>query len=156
MFYRVLVDVIVVAHFALLAYLVLGGFLALRWRLAVWPHVVFVVWGIVSSVFPVACPLTAAESSLRATAGMPAMQGDFVTEYLAGVLYPEHHVNRARAVALLVILASWAWVALRAWLTRRTARPVAPPAVEMLRERTIRDEPTVPVAVITRMPRPSP
>lgn len=143
--YRMMVDVVVVVHFALLGYLVLGGFLAVRWRRMLWPHLAFVVWGVLSSVFPVACPLTAVESSLRSAAGMPAIESDFVTAYLAGVLYPEHHVNRARVVALLVILISWACVALRAWLVRRTARPVLAPAVEMLPSAA---EQTAPIPVI--------
>jgi len=150
--YRILVDVVVVVHFALLGYLVLGGFLALRWRRMLWPHLAFVVWGVVTSVFPVACPLTAMEAGLRSAAGMPAIESDFVTAYLEGVLYPDHHVNRARAVALLVILISWAWVALRAWLVRRAVRLMPPPAVEMLPSA---NEQTRPIPVIASGRRPS-
>lgn len=38
------VALAVAAHFVLVAYLVVGGFIALRWRRTIWLHIPVVVW----------------------------------------------------------------------------------------------------------------
>src|SRR5271166_3020384 len=50
--YHIVVALAVVAHFAFLCYLVVGGFVALRWRRTIWLHVPAVLWGIAITTAP--------------------------------------------------------------------------------------------------------
>ncbi len=43
--YETVVVSTVVMHFAFIAYVLAGGFLALRWRRTMWLHVPAVIWG---------------------------------------------------------------------------------------------------------------
>ena len=69
MVYRALVPVIILAHFAFLAYVVFGGLLTWRWPSAFWPHLVATLWGVLLIAFSLNCPLTAAERWARRHAG---------------------------------------------------------------------------------------
>nr|WP_151845196.1 DUF2784 domain-containing protein [Mycobacterium tuberculosis] len=67
-------------HFAFIAYVLAGGFLALRWRRTMWLHVPAVIWGIGIAAKRVDCPLTWVERWARTKAAMtlnrPGMSGD--------------------------------------------------------------------------------
>ena len=62
-------EVVVVVHLAYLVYAAVGGFLALRWRAWLWPHLVSTAWSVVVTVTAVRCPLTALESWLLGRRG---------------------------------------------------------------------------------------
>jgi hypothetical protein len=55
------VAIAVVAHFAFLCYLIIGGFVALCWRRTIWLHVPAVLWGIAITTARLDCPLIALE-----------------------------------------------------------------------------------------------
>ena len=120
--YRLLTLVIVVAHFGFLAYLVAGGFLAWRWPRSIVLHVAAAVWGITVLFVPLVCPLTWAEEWSRQRAGEPAPQGGFIDRYVEGVLYPERFTLAVQVLVALVVLGSWAGLALR---RRRAGQPSA-------------------------------
>ena len=104
---RLLADVVMVAHFGYLVYLVVGGFAAWRWPRAIYPHLVAVGWavGIVLVGFP--CPLTSVERRLRHETG----GFGFIDRYLEEIIYPEEFTTFLRlAVALLVAVAYWGWL----------------------------------------------
>ena len=42
--YEWLVTLVLALHFAYVAYVVVGGFLAWRWPRAIWPHLVACAW----------------------------------------------------------------------------------------------------------------
>ncbi|HKO34004.1 MAG TPA: DUF2784 domain-containing protein [Candidatus Limnocylindria bacterium] len=117
-----LVTVVLGLHFAFLAYLLLGGFLAWRWPWTFWPHAAAVGWGVLILTNLVQCPLTMAEGWARKVAGYQEVQGGFIDRYVTGVIYPGRYVNEVRAALALVVLAAWVG-AYRAWRSRRdTAR----------------------------------
>ena len=113
MVYRILAGAIVVLHFAVLAYVVFGGFLAWRWPRTIWLHLAFACWGFSSIVFGLACPLTTAEGWARHRAGLPGLPGGFIDTYLTGVLYPESAKTLAQWLAGGLVLTSWIGLALR-------------------------------------------
>src|SRR5262245_65287315 len=86
---RVLADLVVVVHLAFIAFVVLGGLLALRWRWIPWLHVPAVVWGALLEFRGWTCPLTPLEDWLRGRGGAGASPPDFVDRYLLPVVYPE-------------------------------------------------------------------
>ena len=57
MVYRLLADAVMVAHFAFLVFLALGGFLAWRYRWVFVPHAAAVGWAMLS-IAGAECPLT--------------------------------------------------------------------------------------------------
>ncbi|GAA3554086.1 hypothetical protein GCM10022222_42200 [Amycolatopsis ultiminotia] len=112
-------------HFVVLGFLIFGGFLAWRWPRVLLAHFPLVVWGVLSSVFPLDCPITAAENWARGIGGLPQYDRGFVETYLAGVVYDPDHVNHFRAAMALFVLAGWAgaWWCARRRAARRTPVP---------------------------------
>jgi hypothetical protein len=88
MAYRILADLVVGVHALFVAFVVVGGLLALRrpWVAAL--HLPAAVWGALIELQGWICPLTPLENSLRAAAGEAGYQGGFIEHYLLPVLYP--------------------------------------------------------------------
>jgi hypothetical protein len=86
--YRLMADLVLVAHLAFVLFAVLGGLLVLRWKRVVWVHVPAAAWAAFVELSGRICPLTPLEHSLRVAAGSQAYQGDFIGYYLLPILYP--------------------------------------------------------------------
>ena len=87
MLYRALADLVLVLHAAFVAFVVLGGFLALRWRRVAWLHLPAMAWGAAIEFTGRICPLTPLESWLRVAGGGTATSGGFIERAIAPVLY---------------------------------------------------------------------
>lgn len=133
--YGALADATMALHFAFLAYVVLGGFIAWRrpWTLA--PHLAAVTWGVLIVVYDLTCPLTPPEDYFRRKAGEEGLPRGFIDTYLTGVVYPESQVGLIRAGVALVVLASWVGFVVTLRRRRATAgRPTRfPPAGSVAR-----------------------
>lgn len=115
--YETVVVSTVVMHFAFIAYVLAGGFRALRWRRTMWLHVPAVIWGIGIAAKRVDCPLTWVERWARTKAAMTPLSPDgFVAHYITGVIYPAGWVAAAQLVMFAIVAASWT---LYLWLPRR-------------------------------------
>lgn len=102
-------------HFAFIAYLVTGGFAALRFRRTLPLHVAAVVWGLGSTLLGWPCPLTWLERWARARAGLAPLPPDgFIAHYLTGVLYPADAVGTVRLAVVAIVVASWVCFAVTA------------------------------------------
>ena len=110
-------DVVVLVHFAFVAFVVLGGLLALRWPRIAWLHVPAVIWGALVEFTGWICPLTPLENRLRRGAGEASYQGDFIAHYILPALYPEDLTRTDQLVlggiALAVNVAVYALVVVR-------------------------------------------
>src|SRR6266568_5002261 len=62
MMYRLLADVTAGVHFLFVAYVVVGGFIAWRWRWTIWTHLAAFGWGFSTIIFGLSCPLTHLEN----------------------------------------------------------------------------------------------
>lgn len=96
-----------VLHLAFLAYAAFGGFLALRRRAWLWPHLASTVWSVVVTTTQIGCPLTAAEKWLLARAGRTPYDGSFTAHYLRDVLYPAQLEVAVWLTMLAVVLTSY-------------------------------------------------
>jgi Protein of Unknown function (DUF2784) len=106
--YQIVVALAVVVHFAFLCYLVVGGFVALRWRHTIWLHVPAVLWGIAITTGHLDCPLTGLERWGRAKAGMAPLPPDgFIAHYIVGVLYPASWASFVPAGVFALVVVSW-------------------------------------------------
>ena len=107
--YQTVVALVIVLHFAFIGYVVVGGFLALRWRRTIWLHIPAVIWGIAIATKRVDCPLTWLERWARARAGMARLPRDgFIAHYITGVIYPVSWVVGVQLVSFAVVALSWA------------------------------------------------
>jgi Protein of Unknown function (DUF2784) len=113
MAYKLLADATMVVHFAFLAYLVAGGFLAWRWRRGIWPHLLAAGWGLSTLVFRLNCPLTWLEDWSRRKAGGGGLSNGFIDTYLTGIVYPERYTRLLQLLAAAVVAVSWVGLLMR-------------------------------------------
>jgi hypothetical protein len=104
---KALADVVMTTHMAFLAFLIFGGFLALRLSGLRWPHLLATIWGTTVTVASLDCPLTQLEVALRERAGAGAYTEPFIEHYFQGYLYPEAHQIVSRAVVIALVMASY-------------------------------------------------
>ncbi len=88
MIYGLLADLVLALHAFFVAFVVLGGLVALRWRRAVFVHIPCALWGAWVALAGWICPLTPLEVSLRQRAGEGGYAGSFLDQYLVPILYP--------------------------------------------------------------------
>ncbi len=88
MLFRLLANLVVLAHALFVAFVVLGGFLAWRRRWVAWLHVPATVWGVAIEYAGWICPLTPLENYFRTRAGLEGYGGGFVEHYVIPLLYP--------------------------------------------------------------------
>ena len=117
--YRILADLVVGVHALFVAFVVVGGLLALRWPWVAFLHLPAAVWGALIELQGWICPLTPLEKSLRAAAGESGYEGGFIDHYLLPVLYPAGLTRQVQLVlGTAVIVVN---VAIYALLLRRRA-----------------------------------
>ena len=124
MLYRLLADVVLVAHLGFVLFVVAGGFLILRWPGMAWVQLPSAFWGLVVEWSGWICPLTPLENRLRAQGGAAGYAGGFVEHYLVPVLYPASLSRGVQVVlgatVLLVNVIAYALVFARAAPSRRS------------------------------------
>jgi hypothetical protein len=84
-------GVVIVVHLAYLVYAAVGGFLALRSLVWLWPHIASTLWSVLVTVTSIGCPLTALEKWLLTASGRTPYEDSFTAHYLRGVLYPAQY-----------------------------------------------------------------
>lgn len=105
MAYRILADMVVGVHALFVAFVLLGGLLALRWPWVAAAHLPAAVWGTLIEFRGWVCPLTPLEQSLRASAGQAGYEGGFIEHYLLPVLYPAGLTRSVQVVLGSVVIA---------------------------------------------------
>jgi len=127
MLYRLLADVVLLGHFAFVAFVVFGGLLVLRWPKLGWVHLPAALWGILIEYAGWICPLTPLENNLRERGGEAGYAGGFIEHYLTAVLYPSGLTRGAQvalgSLALLINVLVYRQLAVRK--RRRLASPRA-------------------------------
>ena len=106
--------VVAIVHMGFLAYIVFGGFLALRRLAWLWPSVVTTLYSAYVTLASYTCPLTTLEKWLLEVGGREPYEGSFISQYLHDVLYPAQYERAAWLTAMGIALVSYAVV-----LTRR-------------------------------------
>jgi hypothetical protein len=111
--YRLLADAVAGVHYAYLAYLLVGGFVAWRWPRTIVLHGIAAFWAVLIIATPVPCPLTAAQNAMRERGGQRPLSESFINAYIRGTFYPAAHDTEARVVVAGVVAVSWIGFALR-------------------------------------------
>ena len=104
--YRLLADLVVVAHFSFILFTLLGGLFVFRWRWCPWIHLPAAIWGGFVEVTGRVCPLTVVENWLRRSGGGSGYEGDFIERYLVPIVYPPGLTRETQLflAAILVIV----------------------------------------------------
>jgi hypothetical protein len=124
--YLVIVFLTATVHFAFIIYVVVGGFVAVRWSQTIWLHLLAALWGISSIALHLFCPLTWLEQWGRSRAGMvPLPSTGFIDHYLAGVVYPMNWSVWMQLLVFVTVAASWLMF-VAAGLQRRSQRRSRP------------------------------
>lgn len=87
--FNILASLVILIHFAFICFVVLGGFLVLRWPRLIWLHFPAAVWGVLIEFAGVTCPLTPLEKWLRSMGGRDVYTGGFIQHYITSIVYPE-------------------------------------------------------------------
>jgi hypothetical protein len=119
--YAGLANVVVVTHFAFLAFVAFGGFLAWKWRGVTWLHLAALAAAVVSVTIHYDCPLTNLELALRRRAHAPVYRHGFVDHYLTGRLYPSGYDWLVQAIVVLLVVISYVHL----WRTRASVSEAA-------------------------------
>ena len=120
MIFHWLADLVLLGHLAFLAFVVLGGFLVLRWPRVRWAHLPAAAWGAFIEFAGIVCPLTPLENALRERAGQQGYSSGFIAHYLTATIYPAgltRGVEIGIGTFVLVLNA-----ALYFWILRRQCR----------------------------------
>lgn len=102
-----LADSVVAIHYAFMVYLVVGGFIAWRWRKTIVLHVLAAIWAVLIVTTKVPCPLTALQNQFRERAGEQPLSSSFINLYVRGTLFPSNQQTISQALLAVVIIVSW-------------------------------------------------
>lgn len=109
---KIAADFIVLFHFTFILFVIIGGFLVLKWRWIIWFHIPCVVWGVLIEFYGWICPLTPWENYLRISAGGSGYSGGFIEHYILPIIYPsvltrELQVIFGIAVLIINLIVYW-------------------------------------------------
>ena len=119
MLFKVLADGVLVVHLAFVLFVVLGGFLVLRWPSVAWLHVPAACWGAFIEFSGRICPLTPLENSFRERGGEAGYSGGFIDHYITALIYPDGLTRTAQfvmgTVVIVLNVALYAWAYSKRW-----------------------------------------
>lgn len=122
-----LAGVVVLVHLGYLVYATVGGFLALRSLMWLWPHLLSTVWSVAVTLTPLNCPLTALEKWLIRLDGRVPYDDSFTAYYLRDSLYPASYEVPIWVGMIAVALLSYVMVIAARHRSRTAlARPATP------------------------------
>jgi hypothetical protein len=109
MLYQTLATSAAFLHFAFIVFVVLGGFLVLRWPALKWVHLPAAIWGAVIEIGGFVCPLTNIENAFLRRAGAAGYDDGFIAHHIFGVIYPQGLTRGMEfAIAVFVIVVNTA------------------------------------------------
>ena len=117
MLFRIAGDILVVLHLGFIVFVVLGGFLALRWHRLAYLHLPAATWGALITFRGWICPLTPLEQHLRRAGGEAGYSGGFIDHYLIPIIYPAGLTREGQilisALVVAINLTAYGWLAAR-------------------------------------------
>ncbi|MBD9380494.1 MULTISPECIES: DUF2784 domain-containing protein [Achromobacter] len=122
MSYRLLADLVLIVHGLFVAFVVLGGLLALWKRWIAYLHLPALAWGALVIGMGWICPLTPLEISLRQQAGQQGYGGGFIEHYILALIYPEG-ITRGTQIVLAALLIVGNIVVYTLWARRGRRLP---------------------------------
>lgn len=113
MFFRLVADLVVVAHFTFIMFIAAGGMLAWRWPRLFWVHLPAFVYGAAIIGIGFTCPLTPLEKYFRRLGGESPYPGGFIDHYIKGHIYPAQLNALAQSLVAAAVVVGYAWLVRR-------------------------------------------
>ena len=104
MIYRIAADLVVLIHFAFIIFVVVGGFLVIKWHKVSWLHIPAAVWGVLIEFTGGICPLTPLENKLRQTGGEAGFSGGFIDKYIIPLIYSDELTRTIQIVLGSIVI----------------------------------------------------
>jgi len=104
MLYRFAADIVVVLHFSFILFVIIGGFLAIRWPRIAWVHLPVVAYGAIIEFFSFVCVLTPLEQWLRVKSGAEGYDTSFTEHYILPLIYPSVLNYRLQLVLGILVI----------------------------------------------------
>jgi hypothetical protein len=117
--YSLLADLVLIVHLVFVAFVIFGGFAALRWPRVAWVHIPVAIYGALVEFIGFICPLTPLEVSLRQRGGEAGYQGGFIEHYITAALYPTG-LTREIQIVLGVSVLVLNGIIYTIWIRRRS------------------------------------
>ena len=119
MVYQALSNIVLLSHLAFVLFVVLGGFLVLKWKSLAWLHVPAFLWGALIELAGWVCPLTPLENWLREKGSGLVYRTDFIEHHILSLLYPTTLTRSSQIFLGLFVLSLN--LGLYGWILWRTA-----------------------------------
>lgn len=104
MTYRMLADLVLMVHAGFVAFVMLGGLLALWKRWLIYLHLPALGWGALVIAMGWICPLTPLENKLRMLANETGYTSGFIEHYLVALIYPQDLTREIQIVLAVLLL----------------------------------------------------
>lgn len=114
MFYRLAADILVVIHVLFILFVVLGGFLVLKWGWVKYLHIPCAIWGALIEFAGWICPLTPWEIELRWKGFQEGYKGGFISHYILPLVYPDELTRELQiffgAIVVVINISIYGWI----------------------------------------------
>ncbi len=97
-------DLLVIFHLGFILFVILGGFLVIRWRLMLWIHLPCAIWGMLIEFAGWICPLTPLENRFRQLAGSAGYSGGFIDNYIIPIIYPAELTRELQIILGIAVI----------------------------------------------------
>ncbi len=105
MVHMILADTILILHLIFIVFVIVGGFMVVRWHKLIWLHIPIMLWGVIVEWGNFICPLTPLENYFRNLAGMSTYNHGFIEEYIYPLIYLENLTRALQIkIGILVII----------------------------------------------------
>ena len=104
MIYHIAADLVVLIHFAFIIFVVVGGFLVVKWQKILFFHIPAVVWGVLIEFTGGICPLTPLENRFRLIGGEAGFSGGFIDKYIVSLIYPDELTRTIQIVLGCIVI----------------------------------------------------
>ena len=121
MVWGILGDLVLLLHLFFIVFVLVGGFLALRWQWLPWIHLPAMAWAAALEFFGWICPLTPIENWFRRAGGASGYEGGFIEHYLLSLIYPSDLTPQIQTYLGLTVLAVNALAYSLLWWRHKTA-----------------------------------
>lgn len=97
-------DIVLVCHLLFILFVVLGGFLVLRWSWLRYLHLPAALWGALVELQGWTCPLTPLEHHFRRAGGRHSAAPDFIDHYIMPLVYPPGLSRQGQIILGLLVV----------------------------------------------------
>lgn len=116
--YSDLATAVLFLHALFILWVIFGALVTRSRPILRWVHIASLIWGIVTELLLLPCPLTLLENWFESKAGIEPYQGGFLLHYMDKLIYPDISPIVLAVVGVLVCSLNLAVYGRRIWIMR--------------------------------------